>query len=305
MITQNKVLIEKQPEASISHLKLGQLYGSSKNLAISEILDKDIFSVIVCPNSDSAQSVFRDIQFFSKNNVHVELLPDLEMLPYDLNPPIKGLKASRSETFYKLANGDIGVLVLNAQNLLWRIPEPSFFIDNAKCLKKSEVITIHEIQDIFSRSGFERKNVVSFPGEYSVRGSIIDFYSTINGLPVRLDLLDETIDSMRYFDIETQLTIEPIDGCKIVPVDFFSKKEEQIEFFKMNFRNSHEGNHMEWPLYQSIDEDYEANGTYNYLPFFHKQTVSLLNYFESDTRFFCIGDIEISWIAYHHLVNSR
>ena len=103
MITQNKVLIEKQPEASISHLKLGQLYGSSKNLAISEILDKDMFSVIVCPNSDSAQSVFRDIQFFSKNNVHVELLPDLEMLPYDLNPPIKGLKASRSETFYKLS----------------------------------------------------------------------------------------------------------------------------------------------------------------------------------------------------------
>ena len=305
MITQNKVLIEKQPEASISHLKLGQLYGSSKNLAISEILDKDMFSVIVCPNSDSAQSVFRDIQFFSKNNVHVELLPDLEMLPYDLNPPIKGLKASRSETFYKLATGDIGVLVLNAQNLLWRIPEPSFFIDNAKCLKKSDVITIHEIQDIFSRSGFERKNVVSFPGEYSVRGSIIDFYSTINGLPVRLDLLDETIDSMRYFDIETQLTIEPIDGCNIVPVDFFSKKEEQIEFFKMNFRNSHEGNHMEWPLYQSIDEDYEANGTYNYLPFFHKQTVSLLNYFESDTRFFCIGDIEESLNAYHDLINSR
>ena len=91
---------------------------------------------------------------------------------------------------------------------------------------------------------------------------------------------------LKYFDIETQLTIEPIDGCNIVPVDFFSKKEEQIEFFKMNFRNSHEGNHMEWPLYQSIDEDYEANGTYNYLPFFHKQTVSLLNYFDWFTYFF-------------------
>jgi len=305
MIAQTKVLIEKQPDASISHQKLGQLYGSSKNLAIAEILDNDMPSVIVCPTSDSAHSVFRDILFFSKNKFRVELLPDLEMLPYDLNPPIKGLKALRSETFYKLATGDTEVLVLNAQNLLWRIPEPSFFINNAKHLRKSDEITIHEFQDIFSSSGFERTNVVSFPGEYSIRGSIIDFYSTINRLPVRLDLLDETIDSMRYFDIETQLTIESIDSCEIAPVDFFSKTKEQIEFFKMNFRNSHEGNHMEWPLYQSIDEDYEANGAYNYLPFFHKRTVSLLDYFKSNTRFLCIGDIQESLNAYDDLVNSR
>ena len=59
----------------------------------------------------------------------------------------------------------------------------------------------------------------------------------------------------------------------------------------MSFRNSNEGNHMEWPLYQSIDDDYEANGVYNYLPYFHKKTVSLLDYFDDETKFICIGDI--------------
>ena len=66
------------------------------------MLNKDLLSVIVCPNSDSALSVFRDLRFFSNNEIDIEILTDLEMLPYDLNPPIKGLKASRSETFTSL-----------------------------------------------------------------------------------------------------------------------------------------------------------------------------------------------------------
>ena len=305
MITQSKLLIEKQQNDSFSLMKMGQLYGSSKNLALAEMLNKDLLSVIVCPNSDSALSVFRDLSFFSNNEIDIEILTDLEMLPYDLNPPIKGLKASRSETFYKLANRDIKVLILNAQNLLWRIPEPSFFMENVKLFKKSDEINIDEIRDIFSINGFERVNVVNFPGEYSIRGSIIDFYSTINQFPVRLDLMGDTIDSMRQFDIETQLTIQPINECKITPVDFFSKTQKQIDFFKDNFRNSSEGNHMEWPLYQSIDEDYEINGVYNYLPYFHKKTVSLLDYFDDKTNFICMGDIEESLKVYEKLIESR
>ena len=305
MITQTKLLIEEQLNASVAIKKMGQLYGSSKNLAIAEILDPDAPSVIVCPNSDSARSVLRDIRFFSDNKLDIELLTDLEMLPYDLNPPIRGLKASRSETFYKLACGQTRLLILNAQNLLWRIPEPSFFTGNAKELKTSDQIQIDDIQDIFSINGYERVNVVTFPGEYSIRGSIIDFYSTINRFAVRIDLMGDTIDSMRQFDIETQLTIEPIESCRIIPVDLFSKTRKEIEFFKMSFRNSNEGNHMEWPLYQSIDDDYEANGVYNYLPYFHKKTVSLLDYFDDETKFICIGDIAESLDAYEELIISR
>ena len=150
MITQTKLLIEEQLNASVAIKKMGQLYGSSKNLAIAEILDPDAPSVIVCPNSDSSRSVLRDIRFFSDNKLDIELLTDLEMLPYDLNPPIRGLKASRAETFYKLACGQTRLLILNAQNLLWRIPEPSFFTGNAKELKTSYQIQIDDIQDIFS-----------------------------------------------------------------------------------------------------------------------------------------------------------
>ena len=305
MITQTKLLIEKQQNAPFSLVKLGQLYGSSKNLAVAELLNKNLLSVIVCPNSDSALSVFKDLRFFSNNEIDIEILTDLEMLPYDLNPPIKGLKASRSEGFYKLANRDIRVLILNAQNLLWRIPEPSFYTDDVKLFKKSDEINIDEIRNIFSINGFERVNVVNFPGEYSIRGSIIDFYSAINRFPVRIDLMGDSIDSLRQFDIETQLTIQPIDECRITPVDFFSKTQKQIDFFKENFRNNNEGNHMEWPLYQSIDENYEINGVYNYLPYFHEQTVSLLDYFDDQTNFICIGDIEEPLKIYEELIKSR
>ena len=305
MITQTKLLIEKQQNNSFSIMKLGQLYGSSKNLAVAEMLNNDSLSVIVCPNSDSAMSVFKDLSFFSNNEIDIEILTDLEMLPYDLNPPIKGLKASRSETFFKLANKDIKVLIINAQNLLWRVPEPSFFTKDMKRFNQSDEINLDEVREIFSMNGFERVNVVNFPGEYSIRGSIIDFYSTINRFPVRMDLMGDTIDSMRQFDIETQLTIQPINECKITPVDFFSKTKKQIEFFKANFRNNNEGNHMEWPLYQSIDEDYEVNGVYNYLPYFHKKTVSLLDYLDDKTNFICMGDIDESLKAYEKLIESR
>ena len=81
MITQTKLLIEKQQNNSFSIMKLGQLYGSSKNLAVAEMLNNDSLSVIVCPNSDSAMSVFRDLSFFSNNEIDIEILTDLEMLP--------------------------------------------------------------------------------------------------------------------------------------------------------------------------------------------------------------------------------
>ena len=83
MITQTKLLIEKQQNAPLSLVKLGQLYGSSKNLAIAELLNKNLLSVIVCPNSDSALSVFKDLRFFSNNEI--VFYKNINDLSYKLN----------------------------------------------------------------------------------------------------------------------------------------------------------------------------------------------------------------------------
>ena len=305
MFRHNKLLTDKNDIGSNGHIVMGQLYGSSKNLAITELLDGNGLSIIICPNSDSVYSTFRDIHFFSNNKLNIDILPDLEMLPYDINPPAKAVKSLRSEIFYKIANNDLNILVLNAQNLLWKIPESSFFTSNSTDLEVNQKFSVRDLKDLFSNNGFERVNVVNYPGEYSIRGSVIDFFSTINKLPVRLDLFDDTIDSMRQFDLESQLTIKSIKHSKVIPADFFSKTKEQIDFFKLNFRNSYEGNQMEWPLYESIEQDYESHGIYNYLPFFHNKTSSLLDYFDNKARFIFVGDVKESMNNYHALINSR
>ena len=287
-------------------IKFGQLYGSSIGLALAENrMQTEVSSLVICPNSEKAKIIADEISYFNQTDQVVEVFPDLEILPYDLSPPRRDIISKRSEILHKLIKKEVNLLVLNASSLLWKLPPRDFFDSLSQQIEVGESLSINKIKEILKRSGFDRVAVVHDPGQYTVRGSIVDLYSPSEIHPIRIDLDDDHIDSIRLFDSASQLTIKQIKSTWIIPANQFPRDSKAIDLFKANMRNHFEGNQMEWPLYNYIYDDPENHGVYNYLPLFYNTMSSILDFIDRSTRIFLIDDFSSSLLGFKHLIDQR
>ena len=287
-------------------IKFGQLYGSSIGLALAENrMQTEVSSLVICPNSEKAKKIADEISYFNQTDQVIEVFPDLEILPYDLSPPRRDIISKRSEILHKLIKKEVNLLVLNASSLLWKLPPRDFFDSLSQQIEVGQSLSINKIKEILKRSGFERVAVVHDPGQYTVRGSIVDLYSPSEIHPIRIDLDDDHIDSIRLFDSASQLTIKQIKSTWIIPANQFPRDSKAIDLFKANMRNHFEGNQMEWPLYNYIYDDPENHGVYNYLPLFYNTMSSILDFIDRSTRIFLIDDFSSSLLGFKHLIDQR
>jgi len=287
-------------------IKFGQLYGSSIGLALAENrMQTEVSSLVICPNSEKAKIIADEISYFNQTDQVVEVFPDLEILPYDLSPPRRDIISKRSEILHKLIKKEVNLLVLNASSLLWKLPPRDFFDSLSQQIEVGQSLSINKIKEILKRSGFDRVAVVHDPGQYTVRGSIVDLYSPSEIHPIRIDLDDDHIDSIRLFDSASQLTIKQIKSTWIIPANQFPRDSKAIDLFKANMRNHFEGNQMEWPLYNYIYDDPENHGVYNYLPLFYNTMSSILDFIDRSTRIFLIDDFSSSLLGFKHLIDQR
>ena len=284
----------------------GQLYGSATSLAIAEnIENKTGPKIIITPDMDSAEKICIEVNFFTDFNFSIALFPDLEILPYDISPPSKQVIANRSEILFKMTTNEIDVLVLNAANLLWRLPPKDFFTQQSFSLQEGQSFSMNRMKPRLKNNGYERASLVTQPGEFCVRGSLIDVFSPLYKNPIRVDFEDDKIDSIRVFDIDSQMTVNRIKKATIIPSDQYPKNNETIDFFKINLRNHFEGNQLEWPLYNFIESDAESYGVHNYLPFFFKSMSSIWDYCTSEYELFCLNDIKTPIREHQKIIQER
>ena len=304
--SQYKLIDSQNWDTKNSSIKFGQLYGSSIGLALAEDkMQTDVPSLVICPNSESAQVIAEEISYYNQTDQIVEVFPDLEILPYDLSSPRRDVISKRSEILHKLIKKEVNFLIVNASNLLWKLPPRDFFNSVSQHIEVGQSFSIDEIKEILKRSGFDRVAVVHDPGQYAVRGSIVDLYSPSETHPIRIDLGDDHIDSIRLFDNTSQLTIKHISKTWIIPASQFPRDSKAIDFFKANMRNHFEGNQMEWPLYNYIYDDPENHGVYSYLPLFYNTMSSILEFIDPSTRIFLIDDFSSSLLSFEKLINQR
>ena len=284
----------------------GQLYGSATSLAIAEnIENKTGPIIIITPDMDSAEKTCIEVNFFTDFNFSIALFPDLEILPYDVSPPSKQVIANRSEILFKMTNNEIDVLILNAANLLWKLPPKDFFTQQSFSLLKNQSFSMNRMKPRLKNNGYERASLVTQPGEFCVRGSLIDVFSPLYKNPIRVDFEDDKIDSIRFFDIDSQMTVNRIEKATIIPSDQYPKNYETIDFFKTNLRNHFEGNQLEWPLYNFIESDAESYGVHNYLPFFFKSMSSIWDYCVTEYELLCLNDIKTPIREHQKIIKER
>ena len=285
---------------------IGQLYGSAMSLAIAEcLIESNNMKVVITPNIETSETLLNEIKFFNQTNQLVEVLPDLEILPYDISPPNIDTVSKQSDILYKLAHKKIDLLIVSATNLLWKLPPKEYIINSSFKLNTNQIFDIDTLRYKLRLGGYKRVSMVKNPGDFSIRGSLVDLYSPSLDDPLRVDFSDDIIDSLRIFDSENQLTLRKVDQAMIIPANHYPNSSEAFDIFKENMRNSFEGNQMDWPLYNLIETDAASYGVHNYIPFFFKSMNTIWDYVEDNTHIYCMSESIESIKIYQKLIEER
>ena len=127
---------------------IGQLYGSAMSLAIAEcLIESNNMKVVITPNIETSETLLNEIKFFNQTNQLVEVLPDLEILPYDISPPNIDTVSKQSDILYKLAHKKIDLLIVSATNLLWKLPPKEYIINSSFKLNTNQIFDIDTLRN--------------------------------------------------------------------------------------------------------------------------------------------------------------
>jgi transcription-repair coupling factor (superfamily II helicase) len=181
--------------------------------------------VVVTSSEESAERIFNDLRFFSAfmgwPADRLAWFPEWETLPYEATAPHVSLIARRMTTLHQLRTAPPAILVTSVAAAMHRlIPRHTFeqavlrFASGGSCERELLIIGL-------LRLGYRRVSVVEIPGEFSIRGGIIDIFSTAYANPIRLELLADTVESIRLFDPSTQTSIEKLNESWVLPAREF------------------------------------------------------------------------------------
>ena len=270
-----------------ARLDLPALAGSADALAIAQLAQSAqrsaparLLAVLAASPLD-AQRLLEEIAWFAPQ-LRVHLLPDWETLPYDSFSPHQDLISERLATLYAVSRGTCDVLLTAATTALTRLAPPSFLAAHTFFLKKGERLGLDLLRAQLALAGYQHVTQVVAPGEFSVRGGLIDLFPMGAALPFRIDLFDEEIESIRTFDADSQRTLYPVPEIRTLPAREFPLDEAGRTHFRLRFREAFEGDASRVALYKDVSNGIAPAGIEYYLPLFFDATATLFDYLPQD-----------------------
>ena len=154
-----------------------------------------------------AESLRFFCQIFPGPTGGVAVLPAFDSLPWDSQAPHADILERRAATLYRLASGEVSIVIAPVPAALWRYQDPYIYLTLARTLAKDAEVLHEELITHFASTGYARTEMVELPGQFAVRGGIVDVFSPEALRPVRIELLGDTVESVREFDPRTQRSI--------------------------------------------------------------------------------------------------
>jgi transcription-repair coupling factor (superfamily II helicase) len=169
---------------------------------------------------------------------------------------------------------------------------PSFLAGYTFFFKKGETLDEAKLRSQLTLAGYTHVAQVMSPGEYSVRGGLIDLFPMGSSLPYRLDLFGDTIETIRTFDADTQRSLYPVNEVRLLPGREFPMDEAARTAFRSRWREVFEGDPSKSAIYKDIGHGIASAGIEYYLPLFFEQSATLFEYLPAMTNFALVGDID-------------
>ena len=286
--------------------RIGDVKGAATGWLIDQIRNRHQGPILMlCNDSESASRIRREIRFFAGDSLPVMLFPDWETLAYDSFSPHQDITSTRLETLYRLQGLKSGVIVVPASTAMQRVAPKEFVSGNVFWLEKGQQLDADMMREQLIDAGYNLVDTVYEHGEFAVRGAIIDLYPTGTSAPLRIDLFDDEIDTLRTFDPETQRSIEQIERIRILPAREYPFHSKAIDGFKQRWRQRFDVDYGNCPIYQDISSGLAPAGIEYYLPLFFEQCSTLFDYLPESTLVIQQKGILEAASQFHNSVVSR
>ncbi|HEY9322759.1 MAG TPA: transcription-repair coupling factor [Candidatus Methylopumilus sp.] len=238
-----------------------------------------------------ARRLMEEMLWFSPN-LKINLLPDWETLPYDHFSPHPDLISERLLTLYQVTQKSFDVVIIPVTTALHLLPPKSYIQQFSFHFAKAQKVDIEAFKNQLTLNGYMNVVRVMAPGEFSVRGSLIDLFPMGSIVPYRLDFFGDEIDSIRTFDVDSQRTLYPVNEIKLLPARECPMDEKSISTFRQNYRERFEGDPSRSSIYKEISKGIPIGGIEWYMPLFFHEMSDIFSYFSDNTIIYKHGNLD-------------
>ncbi|WPL18938.1 Transcription-repair-coupling factor [Thiorhodovibrio winogradskyi] len=301
------------PQPPSERLLWGRLHGAAAALAIaSAARQANCPLLVVVPDMAAANRLHAELPFFLEDSrdgesgtLPVWRFPDWETLPYDLFSPLPELVSERLLTLYRLPQLERGVLLVPVSTLMQRLPPRHYIESQALVLSIGDRLDLDHTRARLTEAGYQCVSQVIAHGEFAVRGALLDIFPMGRDEPLRIDLFDDEIESIRTFDPDSQRSIAKLKSVRMLPAREFPFTEEAISAFRQRYRAAIDSDPSASLIYREVSESRLPGGIEYYLPLFFDATATLFDYLPRPTLTFENGEVREAGAAFIETVASR
>lgn len=244
--------------------------------------------LVITENTEHLNDLYTDLTCFLDEQ-YIFRFPSWETIPYEFMTPAEQSERDRITALYRIISGEPAVIIATVDSIMRKIPSQDFFMKKGLTLTANEEYPFDDIISTLVQYGYTRETRVDAFGHFSVKGSIIDIYLPTRENPVRLDFFGDTLDSIREFDSDTQVSFgrDEITSITVYPrreLILFSREKEKLrEILKKKFSDSPELPDEISGWLKGKDDPEKIPGIEEY---FHEimESVSLIDYIPDDAR---------------------
>ncbi|MDI5934131.1 transcription-repair coupling factor [Halomonas kalidii] len=255
--------------------------GSASALALAR-LASDTPLLVITADTAQAQRLENDLCFYSR--LPVLPFPDWETLPYDSFSPHQDIVSARLRTLRLLQDGEHGIVLVPINTLMQRLPPVDYIAGRVLTLEVGMRLDREGFRESLSRAGYRAVETVFEPGEYALRGALIDLFPMGSEAPLRIDLFDDEVDTLRRFDPDSQRSQDKVERVELLPAHEYSLARSAIACFREGFETLFDVDPRQCPLYVDALKGIPSPGLEQYLPLFFEQTATLFEHLAEGTR---------------------
>jgi transcription-repair coupling factor (superfamily II helicase) len=263
---------------------------------------------ILCVTSENQliDKLADSLSFFNADDhLSLHLFPDWEILPYDRLSPYPGLTSARLSTLYRLPSMEEGIVLSSITTLSSYLMPASFLFARSVSLSVDDVINLDQFHVQLHAAEYTCVGQVKEQGEYAKRGSIVDIYPMGSKVPYRIEWFDNTVSSIREFDVETQLSLKKVKTISLLPAHEYALSEECVKRFRQNWRTQFSGNPLDCPMYTAVSDARPCAGAEFYLPLFFEEKQTIFDYLPKHTVIIYLDDVQNSAQQFWNEIKNR
>uniref|UniRef100_UPI00333FFD6F transcription-repair coupling factor n=1 Tax=Methylibium sp. TaxID=2067992 RepID=UPI00333FFD6F len=252
-------------------------------------------TAIVSAEPADTQRLQDELAFFAPA-LRIAVFPDWETLPYDSFSPHQDLISERLATLWRILHargeGAIDVVLMPATTALLRLAPPAFLAAYTFHFAQKQKLDEAALKAQLTLAGYQHVSQVVSPGEYAVRGGLIDLFPMGSPVPYRVDLFDNEVDSIRTFDPDSQRSLYPVPEVRLLPGREFPMDEAARTAFRARWREKMEGDPSRSRLYKDMGTGLAGPGIEFYLPLFFDETATVFDYLGAAAQLVLHGEVD-------------